>query len=120
VAAVALDEGDAVTARQYATRCHTSLLQTDQGILKHGLLDLIAKNCPTLCRSNIQLTEKPGEGGSGEIGPEEFLRGVGGAEDSFGAEVASDRSVAALPGLYAGTYRLIERPRACSRVCATS
>jgi Tfp pilus assembly protein PilF len=44
LAAVALDEGDAVTARQYATRCHTSLLQTDEGILKHGLLDLIAKN----------------------------------------------------------------------------
>jgi len=47
-----------------------------------------------------------GEAGSGEIGPEEFLWGVGGAEGNFGAEVTTDRSVAALPGLYAGTYRL--------------
>jgi tetratricopeptide (TPR) repeat protein len=48
LAAVALDEGDPVTARQYATRCHTSILQCDDGILKQGLLDLIAKNWPDL------------------------------------------------------------------------
>ena len=48
LAAVALDEGDPVTARQYATRCRASLLQTDDGIWKQGLLDLIAKNWPDL------------------------------------------------------------------------
>ncbi len=48
LAAVALDESDPVTARQYATRCRASLLQTDDGILKQGLLDLIAKNWPDL------------------------------------------------------------------------
>jgi tetratricopeptide (TPR) repeat protein len=48
LAAIALDEGDPVTARQYATRCHTSILQTDDGILKQGLVELIAKNWPDL------------------------------------------------------------------------
>jgi hypothetical protein len=47
-AAIALGEGDAITARKYATRCHSSMLQSDDEILKQGLLDLIAKNWPDL------------------------------------------------------------------------
>ena len=48
LAAVALDQGDPVTARQYAARCHASIVRTDDEILKTGLLDLIAKNWPDL------------------------------------------------------------------------
>ena len=48
LAAVALHEGDPVTARQYATRCYTSILCSDDEILKLGLLDLIVKNWPEL------------------------------------------------------------------------
>ena len=46
LAAVALDESDPATARQYATRCHMSILLTDDESLRVGLLDLIAKNWP--------------------------------------------------------------------------
>jgi len=42
-----------------------------------------------------------GEAGSGEIGPQELAE-----RRTASAEVATDRSVAALPGLYAGTYGL--------------
>ena len=48
LAAIALDESDPVTARQYATRCHASIVGTDDEILKVGLLDLIAKKWPDL------------------------------------------------------------------------
>jgi tetratricopeptide (TPR) repeat protein len=48
LAAAALDESHPVTARQYATRCHASILRSDDEILKMGLLDLIAKNWPDL------------------------------------------------------------------------
>ena len=48
LAAVALDEGDPATARQYATRCHMSILLTDDEILRVSLLDLIANNWPDL------------------------------------------------------------------------
>jgi len=48
LAAIALDEGDPVTARQCATRCYTSIQRSDDEILKVGLLDLIAKNWPDL------------------------------------------------------------------------
>jgi tetratricopeptide (TPR) repeat protein len=48
LAAVALDEGDAATARQYAIRCHTALLRSDDEILKVALFDLISKNWPDL------------------------------------------------------------------------
>ena len=48
LASIALDEGDPVTARQYATRCRTSVFRSDDEILKQGLLDLIAKNWPEL------------------------------------------------------------------------
>lgn len=48
LAAVALDQGDHAMARQYATRCHASIVRTDDKILKMGLLDLIAKNWPDL------------------------------------------------------------------------
>jgi hypothetical protein len=48
LAAIALDAGDAITALKYATRCHTSMLQSDEGILRQGLLDLITKNWPVL------------------------------------------------------------------------
>jgi len=51
LAAVALDEGDPVTAREYAARCHTAILQTDDEILKQALLDLIAKEWPDLVRT---------------------------------------------------------------------
>jgi Tfp pilus assembly protein PilF len=46
LAAVALHEGDPVTARQYATRCNTSILRSDGEIL--NLLDSIVKNWPEL------------------------------------------------------------------------
>jgi|SRR5438477_4997115 len=48
LASIALDEGDPVTARQYATRCRTSVFRSDDEILKQGLLDLLAKNWPEL------------------------------------------------------------------------
>jgi|SRR5579863_1838931 len=48
LAAVALDQGDSETARQYATRCHASIIRTDDEISKAGLFDLIAKNWPDL------------------------------------------------------------------------
>ena len=48
LAAVALNENDATTARRYATRCYASILRSDDEILKVGLLDLIAKNWPDL------------------------------------------------------------------------
>ena len=48
LASIALDEGDPVTARQYATRCRTSVFRSDDEILKQGLLDLIAMNWPEL------------------------------------------------------------------------
>jgi hypothetical protein len=44
LAAVARDEGAAITARKYATRCHRLMLPGDDGDLKQSLLDLIAKN----------------------------------------------------------------------------
>ena len=48
LASIALDEDDPVTARQYATRCRTSVFRSDDEILKQGLLDLLAKNWPEL------------------------------------------------------------------------
>ena len=50
LAAVALDQGDPVTARHYAIRCHASIVRADDEILKTGLLDLIAKNWPDLAK----------------------------------------------------------------------
>jgi len=46
LAAIALDQGKPVVARQYATRCHKALLQSKDEMLKTGLLDLLAKNWP--------------------------------------------------------------------------
>jgi Tfp pilus assembly protein PilF len=51
LAAIALDEGDPVTAREYAARCHTAILETEDEILKQALLDLIAKEWPDLVRT---------------------------------------------------------------------
>ena len=51
LATIALDEGDPVTAREYAARCHTAILQTDEEILKQALLDLIAKEWPDVVRT---------------------------------------------------------------------
>jgi len=44
LAAVALDQGQLEIAKQYATRCHTAILQCDDEILKQGLLDLMVKH----------------------------------------------------------------------------
>ena len=51
LAVIALDEGDPVTAREYAARCHTAILRTDDEILQQALLDLIAKEWPDLVRT---------------------------------------------------------------------
>jgi len=51
LAAIALDEGDSVAARQYAIRCRTSILRSDDEILGVGPLDLIAKDWPDLVES---------------------------------------------------------------------
>jgi Tfp pilus assembly protein PilF len=52
LAAIALHESDPVTARQYATRCHMSMLRSDDEILKASLLDLIEKNWPDLAEKS--------------------------------------------------------------------
>jgi len=44
LAAVALDQGQLEIVKQYATRCHTAILQCDDEILKQGLLDPILKH----------------------------------------------------------------------------
>ncbi len=46
LATVALDQGELEIAKQYAKRCHTALLQYDEGLLKQGLLDLLMKQWP--------------------------------------------------------------------------
>lgn len=51
LAEITLDEGDPVTAREYAARCHTAILKTDDEILKQALLDLIAKEWPDIVRT---------------------------------------------------------------------
>ena len=51
-AAVALDQGQLEIAKQYATRCHTTILQCDDEILKQGLLDLMVKHWPDIVENN--------------------------------------------------------------------
>jgi len=48
LATVALDQGELEIAKQYANRCHTALLQYDEGLLKQGLLDLLMKQWPDI------------------------------------------------------------------------
>jgi hypothetical protein len=41
LATVAFDQGEPEIAKQYATRCHTAILRSDDEALKLGLLDLL-------------------------------------------------------------------------------
>ena len=41
LATVAFDQGEPEIAKQYATRCHTAILRSDDEVLKLGLLDLL-------------------------------------------------------------------------------
>jgi|SRR5271168_4678390 len=48
LAVTTLDQGSPEIAKQYATRCHKVLLQSEDGVLKKGYLDLIAKHWPDI------------------------------------------------------------------------
>ena len=48
LARVALDQGDAITARQYAKRSYDATVSGDDEIAKRGLLDMIAKHWPDI------------------------------------------------------------------------
>lgn len=49
LATVALDQGHLEQAEQYAKRCHTAILRSDDDeVLKQGLLDLLLKQWPDI------------------------------------------------------------------------
>lgn len=48
LAEVALEQGDADLAKQYAKRSYAATVQGDDEIAKQGLLDLIAKKWPDI------------------------------------------------------------------------
>ena len=48
LADVALEKGETEVARQYAMRCHAALLQSEDGLIKQGLLELVGKHWPDI------------------------------------------------------------------------
>src|SRR6266478_2160966 len=52
LATVALDQGQLEIAKQYATRCRTAILWSDDEILKQGLLDLLVKHWPDIAENS--------------------------------------------------------------------
>lgn len=51
LADVALKQGETEVARQYAIRCHAALLQSEDGVIKQGLLELLARHWPDVVAS---------------------------------------------------------------------
>ena len=62
LATVALDQGQLEIAKQYATRCRTATLWSDDEILKQGLLDLLVKHWPDIAENSGQVLSRiPGD-----------------------------------------------------------
>jgi Tfp pilus assembly protein PilF len=51
LASVALEQGETEMAKQYAIRCHAALVQSEDGVIKPGLLELLAKHWPDVVAS---------------------------------------------------------------------
>jgi hypothetical protein len=50
LAKVALKLGEHEIAKQYAARCHEAILQSEDGIVEQGLLDMVLKDWPEVAR----------------------------------------------------------------------
>jgi hypothetical protein len=46
LADVALEQGETEIAKRYAIRCHAALIQSEDGVIKQGLLELLARCWP--------------------------------------------------------------------------
>ena len=51
LAKVALEQGETEIAKQYAIRCHSALMQSEDGVIKQGLLELLATHWPGVVAS---------------------------------------------------------------------
>jgi hypothetical protein len=51
LACITLEQGEAEIAKRYAIRCHAALIQSEDGVIKQGLLELLAKHWPDIVAS---------------------------------------------------------------------
>jgi len=51
LAQVALEQGETEIAKQYAIRSYAALMQSEDGVIKQGLLELLAKRWPDVVGS---------------------------------------------------------------------